>query len=99
MGTVLLPMVSSIDVMPLGPMDPSPSMPVSVIFVLMTDGPISPYARECHVCLDKFGIGLPKLLEGGIGHHVHRSASVNQHAGHRRAVQVPTNLQWLRIIF
>jgi hypothetical protein len=74
-GIVLLPTVSSIDVMPLGLMGPSPLMPMSI------------------VRLGKFGISLAKLLEGGIGHYVHRGASINQHAGHRCAVQVPMNVQ------
>jgi hypothetical protein len=69
MNPILLPTVSSIDAMPLGPMGQSPPMPVIVMFILIILAPV-----------------FPKLLEGGIRHHVHRGGSINQHASHRRAV-------------
>jgi hypothetical protein len=65
---------------------------------LRTDGPISSDAREHHVRLDKFVIGLPNLLGGGRCHYIHYGTSINQHAGHGCAVQVPTNVQWLQMI-
>jgi hypothetical protein len=50
------------------------------------------------VGLDQLLIGLARLLEKGVRYQVDYSASIDEHPRNRRAIKMPSDIQWLQVV-